>query len=479
MSKSLKSLALSGMIWSALDKFAVQFVQFFIGIVLARLLMPADFGLIGMLSIFIAISGTFVDSGMGDGLVQKKDRTNDDYSTVFVFNLVVSISAYIILFFTAPLIADFYNMPQLVAITRVLTLNIVINAFSSVQRARLLINVDFKAFAKVNVISSLSSGIFAVYLAYLGFGVWALVIQQLISTSVNVALISYQNKWKPSIKFSKDSFQNLFGFGSKLLITSLVAKFFQEITNLAIGKYYSASDLGYYSKAKGFAEMSSGTVTGILQRVTYPILATLRDDREKMISVYRRLIRMTSFFVFPLMTLLSLLSYQIVIILLTEKWAPVVVLLQWTALSRILYPICGINLNLLKALGRSDLFMKVDFSNIPFAIISLVITIPLGVKAIVIGQTITYFIAFFVTAYMPGKLLGFGALKQLKDMFPMFVAVGIMSIVVYFTLIFIDNLYLELISGMIIGIGTYLFVSYLLKIEELFEVKKLLFKKKA
>jgi len=467
------------MLWSAIDKFAVQSVSFVIGIVLARLLMPADFGLIGMLSIFIAISGTFVDSGMGDGLVQKKDRTDDDYSTVFVFNIVVSISVYFILFVSAPFIAEFYNMPQLVLLTRVLSINIVINSFAAVQRARLLINVDFKAFAKVNVIASLSSGLIAVYFAYIGFGVWALVMQNIISTSVNVALISYQNKWKPSIKFSKDSFKKLFGFGSKLLLTSLVAKFIQEISNLAIGKYYSASSLGYYTKAKGFAELSSGTVTAILQRVTYPILASLQDDREKMISVYRRLIRITTFFVFPVMTLISLLSYQIVIILLTEKWASVIVLLQWIVFARFFYPISAINMNMLKAIGRSDLFMKVDFSKIPIVIIALAITIPIGVKAIVIGQVITSCIAFFFNAYMPGKILGYGALKQLKDMFPIFVAIGIMSIAVYVTLLFFDNLYIELVLGMTVGIGTYLFVCYLLKVEELFDVKKLLFKTKA
>lgn len=471
---SLKSTATKGMFWSAIDKFAVQAGQFIIGIVLARLLMPEDFGLIGMLSIFLAITQSFIDSGMGSGLVQKNNRTDVDFSTVFVFNFAVSILFYLVLFFTAPLIADFYNMPQLLPITRILTIIIVINSLAVVQRSRLTINIDFKVFAKVNVVSVILGGILGVFFAYNGYGVWALVIQYISAATVSVMMLWWLSHWKPSIVFSKGSFKELFGFGSNLLVAGLYASAFQNIYNITIGKIYSASDLGFYTRAKSFAEMSSGTVTSILHQVTYPILASLQDDKERLVSVYSRLIRMTSFFIFPVMTLLALLADPLIRLLLGEKWVPVIVLLQWMCFARMFYPISGINMNILNAIGRSDLFLKVDLSKMPLMIITLIITIPLGVKVIIIGHVITTFISFFINAYMPGKLFGYGALAQLKDMTPVLITTTVMAIIVFSTVFFIENLFLKLIIGGITGIGVYGLVSYLLKIEEVEEVKLLL-----
>jgi O-antigen/teichoic acid export membrane protein len=473
---SLKSTATNGMFWSAIDKFASQAGQFVIGIVLARLLMPEDFGLIGMLSIFLAISQTLINSGMGSGLIQKKNRTDVDFSTVFVFNFAVSVFIYLVLFFTAPLIADFYNMPQLVPITRVLTIIIVINSLAIVQRSRLTINIDFKVFAKVNVVSVILGGILGVFFAYNGYGVWALVIQYITATTVSVMMLWYLSRWKPSLIFSIKSFKELFGFGSKLLLAGLYGTAFQNIYNIIIGKIYSATELGFYTRAKSFADMSAGTVSSILNQVTYPILASLQDDKDRMVSVYSRLIRMTSFFIFPVMTLLALLADPLIRLLLGEKWVPVIVLLQWMCFARIFYPLSSINMTILNAIGRSDLFLKVDLSKMPFAIIALIITIPLGVKAIIIGHVVTSFTAFFINAYMPGKLFGYGALAQLKDMIPVFIATSVMAIIVFFAILLIENLYLKIIIGGLTGIGIYGFMSYLLKIEEVEEVKKLFLK---
>jgi teichuronic acid exporter len=471
---SLKSKTTKGMIWSAIDKFAMHGGQLVIGIVLARILMPEDFGLIGMLSIFIAISQSFIDSGMGSGLIQKKNRTNKDFSTVFIFNFVISVVCYGILYLSAPYIAGFYSMPKLELLVKILSINIVISSLAIVQRSKLTIEIDFKTIAKVRVISILTSGIISIILAYIGWGVWALVMQRMVSSIVSVILFWILSKWNFSLTFSRQSFKELFGFGSKLLIQGLYAQAMREVYNITIGKAYSASDLGYYTRAKSFAEITAGTVTGILHQVTFPVLASLQDDRERMISVYSRLIRMTAFFVIPAMTMLSLLAEPLVIILLTDKWIPVIVLLQWMSFARIIYPISGINMNILNAVGRSDLFLKVDLSKFPIMILALIITIPLGVKAMVIGHVVTSFIAFFINAYMPGKMFGYGAFKQLREMVSVIIATSIMALLVFISNSLIENLWIKLGVGAGIGLSSYLIVCYFLKLKELAEVKSLI-----
>ena len=290
MTESIKTKAIRGILWNAIDKFAAQGVQFIIGIILARLLMPKDFGLIGMLSIFIALSQSFIDSGMGSGLIQKQNRSDVDFSTV-LYLIYVSVYFFMYTIYNSAFNCKFYNLPQLVNLTRVLSLNIIINSLAIVQRSKLIINIDFKTFAKVNVVSVLTGGIIAVFFAYAGFGVWALVIQNLISATVSVLMLWLLSKWKPSLSFSKESFKDLFGFGSKLLISGLYARTLNEIYNLVIGKTYSASDLGYYTRSKQIAEVSAGTVNSIMQQVTYPILASLQNDKEQLISVFNRLIK--------------------------------------------------------------------------------------------------------------------------------------------------------------------------------------------
>lgn len=461
------------MIWSAIDKFAVQGGQFIIGIALARLLMPEEFGLIGMLSIFIAISQSLIDSGMGSGLIQKKNKTDVDFSTVFIFNFIISVFVYAILYAAAPFIADFYEMPQLVLLTRVLTINVIINSLTIVQRSKLTINIDFKTIAKVNAVSVFAGGIISLVLAYKGFGVWALVFQIISRSIISVVMFWFLSKWKPSLVFSKQSFKELFGFGSKLLIAGLYAQTLQNIYNIVIGKAYAAADLGFYTKSKEFAELTSGTITSILQQVTYPILASLQDDRTRLVSIYSRLIRMASFFVFPTMTLLALLADPFIRLVLTEKWAPAIVLLQWMSFARIFYPISVINMNILNAVGRSDLFLKVDLSKFPITVIALVVTIPLGVKAMVIGHVVTSFISFFINAYMPGKLFGYGAFKQLKDMIPVIVSTAIMALVVFLGINWINSHLLKLIVGGVLGVLSYWLVSHAYKMQELNEIYNL------
>ncbi|VXA96284.1 O-antigen/teichoic acid export membrane protein [Flavobacterium sp. 9R] len=467
MSNSLKSTATKGIIWSAVDKFAVQMGQFVVSIVLARILLPEDFGLLGMLAIFIALSQTFIESGMGLGLIQRQDRTDIDFSTVFVFNLAVSSLFYLLLFFSAPFIASYFNQPKLIDLTRVLGLNLFVSSLAIVQRTKLTIAMNFKAIAKTNVIGVIIGGITGIIAAMNGFGVWSLVIQTLLGAFATAVSLWFFSHWTPSIAFSRNSFRNLFGFGSKLLFSGLYAQLLTNVYNICIGKYYPISSLGYYTRAKGFADISAGTITSILQQATFPILAAVQNDKEKLISVYSRMIRMSSFFIIPMMTLIALLAKPIVILLLTEKWVAVIPLLQWMVFARIFLPMSAINMNLLNAIGRSDLFLKVDLSKLPLTVLTMIITIPLGVKAMIIGHVVTSGVAFFINAYLPGKYYGYGALAQIKDMIPMFLSTFLMSIFVYFVTSLIDDLLLQLLLGGMAGLFGYIISSYFLKVNEL------------
>ncbi len=472
--QSIKSKATSGIIWSAFDRFAVQGGQFIIGVILARLLMPSDFGVIGMMSIFIALSQTIVDSGMGTGLIQKQNRSDKDFSTVFIFNLATSIILYFILFFSAPFIAEYFGVPELLILTRVISLTIIISAFTIVQRTQLTIKLDFKSIAKVNAISIILSGIISIFLAYYGCGVWALVVQIILRALFSSLVLFYISHWQPINSFSNESFRSLFGFGSKLLAAGLVSTAFKEIYNIVIGKVYSSTQLGYYNRAYNFADLSSGAVTSILHQVTFPILSSLQNEVIRMISVYRRIIKMTAFFIFPTMTMIALLAEPIVMILLTEKWAPVIVLLQLLSFARFFYPLSIINMNLLNAAGRSDLYLWVDLSKIPLVIVTLIITIPLGVKSIAIGMVIVSCISFFINAYMPGKLFGYGGIKQLKDLLPFFLATIIMAGFVYFGILFVTDNFLKLLIGIILGVTSYFGTAYFMKLDEVYEVLSIL-----
>lgn len=466
---SLKTLAAKGIFWSAVDKFAVQIGQFVVSIVLARILLPEDFGLIGMLAIFMALSQTFIESGLGVGLIQRQDRTDVDFSTVFVFNLAVSGFFYLLLFFSAPLIAVFFNQPQLINLVRVLGLSLFLNAAAIVQKTKLTIAVDFKSIAKSNVISVFAGGLCGIVAAINNCGVWSLVIQSLVGAFASSVCLWFLSSWNPSVLFSKKSFKSLFGYGSKLLMAGLYAQLLNNVYNICLGKFYPTASLGYYTRAKSFADLSAGTIVSIIQQATFPVLTTVQNDRERLVSIYSRMIRMSAFLIIPLMTLIALLAKPIVVLLLTEKWVSLIPLLQWMVFARIFFPMSAINMNLLNAVGRSDLYLKVDLSKLPLTVAAMIITIPLGVKAIIIGHVITSALSFVINAYLPGKFYGYGAVKQLKDMLPFFGASIAMAVLVYVTAYFIDNLVIQLLFGGIIGLVSYLFICRLLKLEELKE----------
>ncbi|MCQ2771002.1 MAG: lipopolysaccharide biosynthesis protein [Clostridia bacterium] len=479
MAQSVRKELSHGVLWNFAEKILVEGVQFVIGIILARLLLPSDFGLVGMLAIFLAISNVIIDGGFAKALIQKKDCQDIDYSTAFVTNVIMSCAIYLILFFTAPLIAKFYHEPVLTNLTRVLALNFVLGAFNIVQRARLMAKVDFKSLAKIRVASIVVGGIVGVVMAYTGFGVWALVGQNLSNTLVQISLFPFFSKWKLSLNFSKESFKQLFGFGSKLMITGVYSVIINNISTICIGRAYNSNKLGFYTRASQFSQLIAFTVNDVLGTVTFPVLSHLQDEKEHMVAVYRKTLFFTAMIIFPIMILCTLLAKPIVLILLTEKWLPCVVLMQWLFLARMFTPLSSINMNVLNAVGRSDLFMKVDFSKAPLLILMLVITIPIGVEAICIGSFINSFICFFINAYMPGRLFGYGAWQQLKDWRYIFLSILIMSGLVLLFCYFVTNIWLQVIVGGLIGIGSYIGCCYLFGVinQEMIEMIKIRRKK--
>lgn len=461
MAESVRKQLAHGVLWNFIEKILMEGAQFVIGIILARLLLPSDFGLIGMLAIFIAISNVFIDGGFAKALIQKRECTDIDYSTAFVSNIVVSLVIYVILFVSAPWIAAFYHEPILIDLTRVLALNFILGSFNIVQRARLMSVVDFKSLAKIKVSSVIVGGVVGVGMAYAGFGVWSLVGQTISATLLQIVIFPFFSKWKPSLRYSKDSFRSLFGFGSKLMITGIYSVIFNNISTIAIGRAYRSSQLGFYTRASQFSQLIAFTVSDVLGTVSFPVLSKLQDDRERLVTVYKKSLFFTAMIIFPIMILCTILARPIIIILLTEKWLPCVVLMQWLFLARMFTPLSSINMNILNAVGRSDLFLKLDLSKAPLIILCLAITIPLGVEAVCIGSFVNAFICFFINAYLPGRMFGYGAWQQIKDWKFIFLSLTVMTVVVLAIMYYINNIWMQLIFGGLLGTASYLGCCFL------------------
>lgn len=399
MSDSLKSKTVSGVLWSAIERFSLQGVQFIINVLMARLLLPSDYGMIGMLAVFLQISQTFIDSGFSDALVQKKDRTETDLSTVFYFNIVISVLLYLLLFIGAPFIAQFYHMPELTLVTRIVMLNLIFSSFAAVPKIILVIKIDFKTQSKISLISAVVSGGIGITMAYKGYGVWSLVFQSLLNILLITFLSFYYINWRPLKTFSKDSFQNLFSFGSKLLFSRLIHALYYNLYAIVIGRRYSSAELGYYTRAEQFAIFPSGNINAIISRVTFPILSSIQDDDERLASAYRKYIKLASFLIFPLMIGLAVLAKPLIILLLTEKWIMTVVLLQILCFDWMFDHLSIINLNLLYVKGRSDWAFRLEIIKKTIATLILLLSIPFGIEGMCWGRVLYSLIAAYLNTH--------------------------------------------------------------------------------
>ncbi len=477
MTESLKKKTVKGTLWSTVERFSVQGIIFVVMIIMARILTPADYGLVGMLTIFIAISQSLIDSGFSQALIRKQDRSEIDNSTVFYFNIGVGIILYIILFFFAPLIAKFYNEPLLIPITRTIGLSLILNSLVVVQRAMLTVQLDFKTQAKASLSGAIISGVIGIWMAYSGFGVWAIVWQQISNFAVITALLWILSKWKPIWAYSWKSFKELFSFGSKLLASGLLDTMYRNIYLIVIGKVFKASDLGYYTRANQFADFASSNITGIFQRVTYPVLCTIQEDDKRLAEVYRKLLKTSAFVIFPLMLGLAAVASPMVITILTEKWLYSAILLQILCFSQMWFPVHAINLNLLQVKGRSDLFLRLEIIKKIIGVAILFITLPFGLTALCWGMVANSIIALVINTHYTGKLIHLGFFAQMRDLVPILFLSSVMALAVFLTVTFIPmHTGPALAVGILEGIILYAALAKLFHFKELSDLITILHK---
>jgi O-antigen/teichoic acid export membrane protein len=428
---SLKQKTVSGLLWSFIDSFANQGVQFVIGIVLARILSPREFGLIGMLTIFIAISQAFTDSGFSSALIRKKECTQSDYSTIFFFNLIVGIFFFVLLFLSSGTISSFFKEPQLKPLIQVLGFGLVLNAFGIIQRTIIIKAIDFKLQTRISLVASVGSGVIAITMAVYGFGVWSLVALTLSRFGFNSIFLWIWSKWKPTWIFSKQSFKELFGFGSKLLISGLIDTTYQNIYYLVIGKYFSTIELGYYTRADQFQSLPSQNLNGIISRVSYPVLASIQDDKVRLKTNFKKLIRSTMLFTFVLMIGLAAIAKPMILTLIGEKWLPSVIYLQMLCFVGMFYPLHSLNLNMLQVQGRSDLFLRLEIIKKSLAIPIIIIGVIWGIKIMIVGMIVNTLIAYYLNSFYSGKLLNYKTVEQIKDILPAFILAALIGLLVF------------------------------------------------
>ena len=469
MPESLKKKTVKGVAWTSLDQMASLGFGFVIGVILARMLRPDDYGLLAMIAVFNSIAFAFVNSGFGSALVRKPDLTADDNTTAFYFNIIVASVMTGVLWLIAPLVANFYDKPILTSLVRVEGFLLIFSALSIVQNTQLTRALNFKAKMIINASSQVIAGIIAIMAAYRGFGVWSLVIQHFVSNAVSLILLWSFSPWRPRGRWNKASLKYLWGYGSKLLASGLLDKVYGNIYPIIIGKFYSAADLGQYSRAKGYASLPSQGLTDVLQQVTFPVLSQIQNDDEHLGSSYRRMLRFTVFIVFPIMIGMAALAYPLVIALVTDKWAQCVPYLQVICFASMWYPVHAINLNLLKVKGRSDLFLRLEIIKKAIVTIAIIICVPFGIMGICIGSVCTSIICLAINTYYTGKLIHVGFVRQMQDMTPTLLLSLVMGVVVYLVTIPLDNNVLKLAVGIPVGMAFYLTIAWLFKLPELQE----------
>lgn len=474
MSQSLKDKTVKGVAWSGIDNVVQMGVTFVVSIVLARLLSPDDYGLLGLIAVFTAVCQTLINGGFITALIRKKDATEDDYNTVFIMNFSMSLLLYAIVFLCSPLIADFFGREELVALTRVSSLGMVIGALALVQRARLTKRIDFKTQTKITFTASVTSGMVGITMALLGFGVWALVVQQLTTQSLNTILLWSFNKWVPKLRFSSKSFHELFGFGWKMMLSGLLDTVWKELYQVVVGKFYSPATLGQYTRAKQFSQLFSSNLTAVIQRVTYPVLSNIQDDKERMISAYRRIIKTTMFITAISMFFVGAISEPLLYCLIGPKWHEAATYLPLICISGSLYPLHALNLNMLQVQGRSDLFLGLEIAKKIIGLIPLSVCIIYGVLPMLYVNLVTGAICYFLNSYFPGKLLGYTSWMQLKDIAPSYGLATLLAVAVYVLKYLPLSYWIILPLQLLLGAGLFLSICERTKMEEYREVKQII-----
>lgn len=453
---SLKRQAFHSIIWKIFETGGTQFIQFVISVVLARLVMPDQFAAIAMLSIFIAVAQTFVNSGFSTALIRKTNRTQADCCTVFYFNIVVAAISYIILFFIAPYVADFYNIQELTILLRVMSLTIVTSSFAAIHRTLFMAEMNFKILAVYNMVALVISGAVGIILAYKGFQVWALVVQSIVGSVLGTIFVWFKSPWRPSLVFSWQSLKEFFGFGSKLLASGLLNTIYNNIYGVVIGKCFARADLAFYNRAQSLTTITSSTPTSVLQSVTYPTLCKIQGDDNRLREGYRNTIRISAFVIFPLCLGIGAVSYPLINILYTDIWIYAATLLQIIVFAGMWYPIHAINLNLLIVKGRSDLFFRLEIIKKIVGVAILAITLPIGLEAMCYGGIASSIICLIINTHYTGKFLNMGIVQQTKDFSPALILSLVMFTACKALSTSMGNGWDSLVASILLGIAIYL-----------------------
>ena len=456
---SLKEKTLRGLTWSFVDSSFSQVITFIVGIVLARLVSPAEFGVLAFIFFFISISESLIDSGFGTALIRKKDCTTTDFSTVFYFNLIVSITIYIILYLSAPLVESYFNVHGLALILRVTGCVLIFNALGYIQQTLLSKRIDFKTLTKITVITNLLAGILAIVLAYKGFGVWSLVWRILLGTFFSSLFLWVFNNWRPKLVFSIKSFKELFGFGYKMALAGLIDTIYSNIMAPIIGKIYSPETLGQYERAQKFPKLFSSTLTRIIQRVTYPVLSTIQDDPEKLKSGYRKMIKSTMLITFTCMIGLVAIAKPLILILIGEQWLPCIPFMQLICLKSMFYPLHAMNLNIIMVKGRSDLFLKLEVIKKIMYTPNIFVGIYFGVVPYLIGGIILSIVAYLLNSYYSADLIRYSSKEQILDILP-FLLISVFVWMIIWCITFFEwnnwiTIFFQVGAGSIFTIGIF------------------------
>lgn len=473
MSGSLKDKALSGSFWSLADNLAGSGITFLVGLVLARLLSPEEYGVIGIIMIFIAVFNSIVDSGFSNALIRKKDATDTDYNTVFFFNLLISIVLFFVLYLSANAISNYFKIPILVPVTKVMASIVIINAFTIIQRTILVKNIDFKTQTKVSLMASLVSGVVGIGMAIMGYGVWSLVGQQISRQLMNSLFLWIFNKWRPGLSFSRKSFKELFGFGWKLLVSGLIDTIWKQIYQVVIGKCYSAETLGHYTRAEQFNMIFSSNLTAVVHRVSYPALSKIQDEKERLKQAYRKVIKSTMLVTFPCMLGLAAAAEPMVRVLIGDQWLPCVPYLQIICFSGMLYPLHALNLNMLQVKGRSDVYLILEIVKKTIAVGPILLGIFINIYWMLIGSVFTGFIAYYLNGHFSGREIDYPCREQLRDIIPSFLLSMMMAVVVSLITFVKISVFVVFPLQLIIGFAMMIGLYELFKLEEYFELKKI------
>jgi len=471
MATSLKSKAISGIGWSAADSILGQGVTFIVGIVLARLLSPAEYGLIGIVLIFTTVLSGIVDSGFSNALIRQKETSENDYNTMFITNLVISVLLFLLLYACAPLIADFFERTELTAITRVTGVILIIQALSIIHVTILTKRIDFKTKTKASLISAIISGIIGITMAILGFGVWALVGQQISKQFFFTVSLWILNHWLPNGTFCWKSFKYMWGFGWKLMLSGILNNVWNQLYQVVVGKFYTPATLGQYTRSSEYASIFSSNLTSIIQRVTYPVFAETQDDTTRMVAGYRKIVKLTMFVTAMCMISLGAISEPLIYSLIGPKWHQAALFLPLICVLMSLYPLQAINLNMLQVLGRSDIFLLLEILKKIIGIGPLCLGIFVGIYWMLAGSIVAGIISFFLNSYYTGKKLGYTSWQQIKDVAPSYGIALIIAVSVYFFKFLPINSVVILIVQLIVGALVFFFVCEAFKFEEYVEIK--------